>query len=127
MRLSNFAVAQAGTARMDSEDCLYDSGDLAQQSFHDAQPFRVERFPAYGLARPTIPISCVALIPFFAVEVGVSPRTLGAFVPLSRFVRPLPVALGVPPQSCEGVCESGWRLVRAERLTKIVEGHVGYP
>src|ERR1035437_2062667 len=35
--------------------------------------------------------------PLLAMEVGVGPRTLGAFVLLSRFVSLLPIALGIPP------------------------------
>ena len=46
-----------------------------------------------------------------------------AFVPLSGFVRPRPIALGGPPQPGEGGCESGWRLGCGEGLAKIVEGH----
>src|ERR1019366_10362981 len=67
--------------------------DLSQQSFHNAEPFSVERFSANGFARPTIPVRRVALIALLAVQVGMHPRTLGAFVPLRRFVRPLPIAL----------------------------------
>ena len=38
------------------------------------------------------------------------PRTVAPFALLRRFVRSLPVALTIPPQSREGVRESGWRL-----------------
>jgi hypothetical protein len=43
--------------------------DSSQQISHDAQPFRIERFPANRLARPTVPVRCVALIAFLAVQV----------------------------------------------------------
>ena len=39
-----------------------------------------------------------------------NPRSLDAFVLLSGFVRPRPIALGIPPQPGECVRESGWRL-----------------
>jgi len=45
------------------------------------------------------------------------------FVLLSGFVRSLPIALAIPPQSYEGVRQSGWRLGHGERLTKFVQGH----
>jgi hypothetical protein len=86
-----------------------DEPDLSQQSSHDADPGRIERFPANGLARPVVPIRCVALIAFFAVQVGMHPRTLNVFVLLRGLVRPVPIALGIPPQSGEGVRESGRR------------------
>lgn len=50
------------------------------------------------------------MIAFLAMKVGVDPRTIGAFVLLSGFVRSRPIALRVPPQSGEGERESGWRL-----------------
>lgn len=83
---------------------------LSQQSFHDAEPFHIERFSAHRLPRPTVPVRRVALIAFLAVQVGMNPRTFRAFVLLSRFVRPIPVALAVPPQADEGECESRRRL-----------------
>ena len=51
------------------------------------------------------------------------PRTLHAFVPLSGFVRPRPITLGIPPQPGKGVRESGWRLGRGEGLAEVVKGH----
>jgi hypothetical protein len=45
--------------------------DLSQQISHDAEPFRVERFSAYGLACATVPVGFVALIAFLAVQVSV--------------------------------------------------------
>ncbi len=42
------------------------------------------------------------------------PRTLDPFVLLSGFVRSLPVALAIPPQSGERVREFGWRVGRGE-------------
>ena len=96
---------------------------LCQQRLYNAEPFRFQRFPAHGLARPVVPIGCIALIAFLAMQVGVNPRSLDAFVLLGGLVRPLPVALAIPPQSDEGVGESGWRLGRGERLAKFVQGH----
>jgi hypothetical protein len=51
----------------------------------------------------------------------VYPRALHAFVLLSGLVGPRPIVLGVPPQSGEGVRESGWRLGRGELLVKVVQ------
>jgi hypothetical protein len=70
---------------------------LSQQSLNDAYPFRIERFPANGLACPTIPVRGVALIALLPVQVRMHPRTFGTFVLLSGFMRPLPIALGIPP------------------------------
>src|ERR1039457_4232929 len=60
--------------------------DLSHQISHNAEPFRIEWLSADGLACSTVPVGCVVLIAFFAMQVGVHPRTIGAFVPLSRFV-----------------------------------------
>ena len=38
-----------------------------------------------------------ALIAFLAMQVGVHPRTIGAFVLLSGFVGSRPIAIGIPP------------------------------
>jgi hypothetical protein len=97
---------------------------LCQQCLHDSQPFRIERLPADGLACPVVPVGCVALITFLAVQIGMYPRTLDAFVLLSGFVRSLPVAIAVPPQP--GKCVSGWRLGRGQRLAKFVQGLWSY-
>jgi hypothetical protein len=51
------------------------------------------------------------------------PRTVSPFVLLRGFVRSLPIALGVPPQSGEGERESGWRLGRGEGLAEVVQDH----
>jgi hypothetical protein len=68
----------------------------------------------------------VALIAFLAMQVGVCPRTLDAFALLGGFVRSLPIALGIPPQSGEGVRDSGWRLGRRDGFTEVVRGHLKY-
>jgi hypothetical protein len=81
---------------------IEDEPALSQQLSHNAEPFRIQWFPTNRLPRPTVPISCVALIAFLAMQVGVHPRTLGAFVLLSRFVSLSPIALGIPPQPGEG-------------------------
>ena len=53
---------------------------------------------------------------------------MAAITPRIRlFVRPLPIALGVPPQSGEGVRQPGWRRGRGERLAKFVQGHSEIP
>ena len=49
------------------------------------------------------------------------PRSLLAFVLLSGFVRPLPIALGVPPQSSESGRESGRWLVRGKGFAEFVQ------
>jgi hypothetical protein len=36
--------------------------ELFQQSLHDAEPFRIQRFAANWLTRPAIPVGGVALI-----------------------------------------------------------------
>jgi len=54
----------------------------------------------------------IAVIALLAVQVRMHPRTLDPFVLLSGFVRSLPVALAIPPQSGERVREFGWRVGR---------------
>ncbi len=92
------------------------SWPLAARTNFNAQPFRIQRLPANRLSHPTVPVGCVALIALFAKQVGVNSRTLGAFVPLGGFVRPRPIALGVPPQSGEGGPKSRFRYVYSEPL-----------
>jgi hypothetical protein len=98
-----------GRERSLCENSIYPSKSLTMPSH-----FRIQWLPANGLVRPTVPVGCVALIAFPAMQVGVHPRTLRSFVPLSGFVRSRPIALGIPPQSSEGESESGWRLGRGD-------------
>jgi hypothetical protein len=93
---------------------------LSQHCFDYVDPFRIEWLPADRLSRPTVPVRCVALITFFAMQVGMNPRTLCAFVLLGGFVCSRPIALAVPPESSECVRESGWRLGRSERFAEVV-------
>jgi hypothetical protein len=51
--------------------------------FSLAEPFRIEWFSAYGLACSTVPIRCVALIAFFAVQIRMNPRTFAPIVLLA--------------------------------------------
>ena len=53
------------------------------------------------------------------------PRSLDTLVLLRGLVCPLPIVLGVPPQSGEGERESGWRLGCGEGLLEFVQGHPG--
>jgi len=99
------------------------NGDL-EDTIH--RPFRIERLPAIRFTSPVVPIGCVVLIAFLPVKVGMHPRTLDAFVLLGGFVRPRPIALGIPPQPGEGVRQSGRRLGRGERLAEFVQRHLGY-
>ena len=69
-----------------------------------------------------LPVGCVALIAFLAVEIRVNPRSLDAFVLLRGVVCSRPIALCIPPQSGDRVRESGWRVGRGERLAKFVQG-----
>jgi hypothetical protein len=57
---------------------------------------------------------------FFALGASSSKLLTMLSHSLGRFVRSLPIALGIPPQSGEGRREPGWRLGRCERLTKII-------
>jgi hypothetical protein len=88
--------------------------DLSQQISHDAEPFRIERLVAPGLTCAVVPVACVALIAFLAMEVRMNPRTFDAFILLCRLVRSRPITFAVPPKSGEGECESGWRLTCGE-------------
>lgn len=55
-----------------------------------------------GSLHTGLPARSIALIAFFTMEVGMNPRFIDTFVLLRGLVRPLPIALGVPPQSGEG-------------------------
>lgn len=94
--------------------------DLSQQISRDVKPFRVERLAANWLTCPAIPVRGVALVAFFAMQIRMYPRTLDAFVLLGEFVRPLPIALSIPPQTRERETEARRRLGRGEGFTKIV-------
>jgi hypothetical protein len=96
---------------------------LYQHRFGDTEPLPIERHPADGLPSPAVPVRRVIIIALLAVEIGMHPRPLDALVLLRGFVRPRPIALCIPPQPGEGVCESGWRLGRGEGLAKFVRGH----
>jgi hypothetical protein len=91
----------------------------------DAKPFRIERLSADRFSRPTVPVRRVVRIAFLTMQVGVHPRTLGPFVLLGRFVCPLPIALGVPPETIECESEFRRRLGLGERILKIFQGHFG--
>jgi len=73
---------------------------LPQQHSDYAEPFRVERFSTNGLTWPDRTISCVVLITFFAMQVGVNPRASGACVLLGGFVRSLPSVGVVTVEVC---------------------------
>src|SRR5439155_20975268 len=73
-----------------------------------------------------VPVRRVVLIALLAVKISMHPRTLDAFVLLGGFVRSVPIALGIPPQSGKGMRESRGRFGRGERTAKIVQGHVEY-
>ena len=46
--------------------------DLPQQLSRDAEPLRIELISANGLSRTTVPVRCVTLIAFLAMQVCVS-------------------------------------------------------
>ena len=43
---------------------------LSQQASYNAQPLRVQRLSAHGLTRSAVPVGCVALIAFPAMQVA---------------------------------------------------------
>ncbi len=53
-----------------------------------------------------------------SISAKLHPRTIVSFVLLSAFVSQRPIALGIPPQSGEGVRESGWRRGRVRYWRK---------
>jgi hypothetical protein len=60
-------------------------------------------------------------VPFWVILTHKSVADMATIYMLSGpFVRSRPIALAIPPQSGEGVRESGWRLGRGEGLAKIV-------
>lgn len=97
---------------------------LSGQRCDAAEPPPIKRLPANWLASPTVPVRCVALIAFLAVQVGVNPRSVDTFILLRGFVRPCPIAFPIRPQSSEREGKSGWRFGRGERLSKFVQRHI---
>src|SRR5579859_1128346 len=95
-----------------------DSAALLKQRLRNLLPFRLLRFLADWLARSSIPIGCVGGVSFFAMQVGVNPRAVWAFVLLGGLVSARPVAFCVPPESGEGVGET---LRRARVFQRVAE------
>jgi hypothetical protein len=58
------------------------------------------------------------------MEVGENPGAVGTLVLLDRLMCSLPIAFGIPPQSCLCVCEAVRRVRCGERLAKIVQSHM---
>jgi hypothetical protein len=72
--------------------------DLSEQLHHNAEPLRIQRLSANGLACPTIPIRCVALIAFLAMTPGMfRSRLLSTVAPVGNvhLFRKLPQAADV--------------------------------
>jgi hypothetical protein len=59
----------------------------------------------------------------FAMQIRMYPRTLDPFVLLRGLVRPVPIALRIPPQSGECGTEARRWIGRGERLAEVIEGH----
>src|SRR3954463_3640101 len=72
---------------------------LTEKRLRDRKPLLIERTLGRRFAGSPIPVPRVSPIAFFAVEVGVNPRSRWTLVPLRRFMCLLPVAFRVPPQT----------------------------
>lgn len=70
-----------------------------QQRLGDLRPFTLKRVSGRWLAGTSIPISRIRVVTLLAMQVGMNPCTVETFVLLSRFVRSLPIALGIQPQT----------------------------
>ncbi len=56
-----------------------------------------------------VPVSCIAVVAFFPVQVGMHPGAVGVRGIIDKGMGTLPVALGVVPQSLKGRGEAhGW-------------------
>lgn len=76
---------------------LHNSQGIAEKGTHDFFPLRIERRMRMRLTRLTIPISSVALVTLFAMQVSVNPGCLRRRNVLRNLVRPAPISPGVPP------------------------------
>ena len=76
---------------------------LAEQVLGNLLPFCLQRFLADWLSRSAVPIGGVGVISSFAVEVGMNPGAIAAFVLLGGLMGAGPVAFGVPPEAGEGL------------------------
>jgi hypothetical protein len=85
-------------------------GTLSDQVAYDLAPLYLERVSADWLPRLPVPVIRVALIAFLAMQIGVYPRTCGAFILLRKFMCELPIAPGIPPQGGKSRCEFHGRL-----------------
>src|SRR5688500_6577107 len=95
-----------------------------KQAGSDVVPFAVERT---GLRRPTrlpVPIARVPEVAFDAMEIGMDPGGVRAGLVHDQLVRPVPIALGGPPQGRERRCKAGGRRFSRQAAFELVEGHV---
>src|SRR6185369_4430446 len=77
--------------------CRKPERSVSKQVFHEAAPFCLKGFPADGLTGPSIPVGCVVLITFLAMQIGMHPCPVYTFVLLSRFMGSCPITFGFPP------------------------------
>ena len=92
---------------------------FSTKAFDQGLPLCVERWPPMLRPGPTIPVACVALVAFFAMQICVNRHSVAGFKVIYQRVGSCPVTLGIPPQRCQGREQIGvWGFV-CQRLSKI--------
>src|SRR5581483_9497335 len=74
-----------------------------------------------------VPVICIRLVAFLAVQVRMDPRSRRTFVLLRGFMSLVPVAFGIPPESRQGGAQSVGRCVLPQGLAKLIERHPHCP
>src|ERR1035438_3380810 len=100
------------------------SSILSQQISHNGEPFGTQRLPANGLACPTVPVGCVALIAFLAMQVRREPKSHPRLRPAEQ-IRVLASNRPWHPTRVRRGRVSVRLAARSRRvIAKIVQGHL---
>src|SRR5207247_1807117 len=104
---------------------LYRLSDIpTRQNFFDYRsPFDVKRFPRDRAVRAPIPISRIAWVALFAVQVGVDPSCIRAFDILGDAMGRVPIAVAIVPERDEQGSQSRRRYLGRKGRLEIADGH----
>jgi len=96
---------------------------FAQRRLGDIEPLFLKRTLGWKLASSPVPVTRVGSISLFAVQVGMNPGARRILVLLCRFMGPLPIAFGIPPQTGEGKAQMAGRLFAQHGMAEFLESH----